>query len=180
MRANRTNPSVSALSGGNLGGKLGPARFLAEHRGLPQMQFDFYQGVDDPDLRMAVEVGTGLPGHVDPKNWKPVKVDRYELAALEDEIPADIEDHGFFILQAGASAMTVAKVIGLLSAAAGAVGTLLLFFGSFAYEQPPAYFTKEMADGLRERNRRRQRLRRVGLGFLMLSFVLGGISVIVG
>jgi hypothetical protein len=48
----------------------------------------------------------------------------------------------------GAS-MTAAKIFGLLSALLGTGGTLLLFFGSFAY----------------------------GLGLLMLSFVLAGVSV---
>ena len=70
--------------------------------------------------------------------------------------------------------MTAAKVVGLLSAGAGAAGTLLLFFGSFAYEVPPAYFNQEMVDGLRKRNKRRQQLQRAGLALLMLSFVLGG------
>ena len=34
--------------------------------------------------------------------------------------------------------MTAAQVVGFLSAVSGAVGTLFLFFGSFAYEQPSA------------------------------------------
>jgi len=76
--------------------------------------------------------------------------------------------------------VTAAKIVGLFSAALGAVGTLLLFFGSFAYEQPSVYFNQEMVDALRKRNKRRQRLQRAGLGFLMLSFILGGVSVIVG
>jgi hypothetical protein len=47
--------------------------------------------------------------------------------------------------------MTAAKIFGLLSALLGAGGTLLLFFGSFAY----------------------------GLGLLMLSCVLASVSVAV-
>jgi hypothetical protein len=50
----------------------------------------------------------------------------------------------------GAS-MTAAKIFGLLSALLSVGGTLLLFFGGFAY----------------------------GLGLLMLSFVLAGVSVAV-
>ncbi len=49
----------------------------------------------NPSPQMAVEAGTGLPGHVDPKDWKPMTVDKNELTALEDDILADIEDHGF-------------------------------------------------------------------------------------
>ena len=59
------------------------------------MQFDFYQGVEDPDLRMVVEASTDLPGHVDPKDWKPMTVDKIELAAFGDDILADIKDHRF-------------------------------------------------------------------------------------
>ena len=59
------------------------------------MQLDFYQGVEDSSLRMAVKAGTGLPGHVDPEDWKSMTVDDIELAAWGDEILADIKDHGF-------------------------------------------------------------------------------------
>jgi hypothetical protein len=74
--------------------------------------------------------------------------------------------------------VTTAQIVGLLSAVSGAVGTLFLFFGSFAYEQPPAYMSRELVDGLVKRNKRRQLLQRIGLGFLMLSFVLAGFSVV--
>lgn len=63
------------------------------------MKYDFYQGTQDGSLRMVVEAGIGLPGHVDPKDWKPMSVDPVELAALEEDIAADIEDHGFSFLQ---------------------------------------------------------------------------------
>jgi hypothetical protein len=49
----------------------------------------------------------------------------------------------------------------------GALGTLLLFFESFAYETPPAYFNQGMVDGLRKRNKRSQQLQRAGLGLLI-------------
>jgi hypothetical protein len=73
--------------------------------------------------------------------------------------------------------MTAAQVVGLLSAASGAVGTLFLFFGSFAYEQPSAYMNHEFIDAMVKRNKRRRLFQNMGLGFLMLSFVLAGLSV---
>jgi hypothetical protein len=73
--------------------------------------------------------------------------------------------------------VTTSKIVGLLSAISGAVGTLLLFFGSFAYEQPSYYANQKLIDDMVKRNKRRQLLQRTGLGLLMLSFVLGGASV---
>jgi hypothetical protein len=72
--------------------------------------------------------------------------------------------------------VTASKILGLVSAASGAVGTLLLFFGSFAYEQPPYYTKPAMIAALIKRNKRRQLLQRAGLGLIMLSFVLAGFS----
>jgi hypothetical protein len=74
--------------------------------------------------------------------------------------------------------VTGGKIVGLISAASGAFGTLLLFFGSFAYEQPPYYTKPAMIAALIKRNKRRQLLQRAGLGFIMLSFVLAGLSVL--
>jgi hypothetical protein len=48
-----------------------------------------------------------------------------------------------------------AKVFGLLSAALGAGGTLLLFFGSFAYEGFTPYSNQQMIDAQTKRNKRR-------------------------
>jgi hypothetical protein len=74
--------------------------------------------------------------------------------------------------------VTASKILGLVSAASGAIGTLLLFFGSFAYEQPPYYTKPAMIAALIKRNKRRQLLQRTGLGLIMLSFVLAGFSVL--
>ena len=74
--------------------------------------------------------------------------------------------------------VTISKILGLLSAAAGAGGTLLLFFGSFAVEAPPVNMDDELLDRMIERNKRRQLLQRAGLALLMLSFVLAGLSVV--
>jgi hypothetical protein len=74
--------------------------------------------------------------------------------------------------------VTAAQIVGLLSAVSGAVGTLFLFFGSFAYEQLPPYTNPEIIRDMAERNKRRQFRQRIGLGLLMLSFVLAGFSVV--
>jgi len=74
--------------------------------------------------------------------------------------------------------VTTTQIVGLLSAVSGAVGTLFLFFGSFAYEQPPAYMNAEIIGAMTKRNKRRRLLQQIGLGFLMLSFVLAGFSVV--
>ncbi len=73
--------------------------------------------------------------------------------------------------------VTATKILGLLSAVVGASGTLLLFFGSFAYEGFAPYYNKEIIDAQVKRNKRRQRLQRAGLLLLILSFVLAGLSV---
>jgi hypothetical protein len=70
-----------------------------------------------------------------------------------------------------------AKILGLLSAALGAGGTLLLFFGSFAYEAPAAYMSAKLVADMTKRNKRRQFKQRLGLLLLLLSFILAGASV---
>jgi hypothetical protein len=74
--------------------------------------------------------------------------------------------------------VTISHIVGLLSAVSGAVGTLFLFFGSFAYEQPSAYMSLQLIADMVKRNKKRQFRQRIGLGFLMLSFVLAGFSVV--
>ena len=74
--------------------------------------------------------------------------------------------------------MTAAQIVGLLSAVSGAVGTLFLFFGSFAYEQLSPYSNPEIIRDIAKRNKRRQFRQGVGLGLLMLSFVLAGFNVV--
>jgi hypothetical protein len=69
------------------------------------------------------------------------------------------------------------KILGLLSAVLGAAGTILLFFGSFAYEAPTVYMNEELLANMIKRNKRRQFQQRSGLILLLLSFVLAGFSV---
>jgi hypothetical protein len=76
--------------------------------------------------------------------------------------------------------MSAAKIVGMLSAIFGAGGTLVLFFGSFSYEGFGQYENKQSIDAKIKRNERRQCLQRVGLGLLMLSFLLAGVSVLLG
>jgi hypothetical protein len=74
--------------------------------------------------------------------------------------------------------VTTTQIVGLLSAVSGAVGTLFLFFGSFAYEQFPYYANPELIAAVAKRNKKRQFRQRIGLGLLMLSFILAGFSVV--
>jgi hypothetical protein len=74
---------------------------------------------------------------------------------------------------------TLAKSLGIAAAIAGAIGTVLLYFGTFGFEAPAVWASKDFVDQMKARNRRRLFLQRVGLVFLMISFVLGGISVAV-
>jgi hypothetical protein len=73
--------------------------------------------------------------------------------------------------------LSASKVIGLLSALAGAVGTAMLYKGSFAFEAPAAYASPEFVAAMSKRNRNRQLLQRLGLALLTLSFVLAGTSI---
>jgi hypothetical protein len=77
------------------------------------------------------------------------------------------------------TSFTVGKVINLLAAASGAFGTLILFRGSFAYEAPAVWADDKFIEAMKARNHRRSVLQRVGLSFLMISFVLAGIGQLV-
>jgi hypothetical protein len=74
--------------------------------------------------------------------------------------------------------MTAAKIVGLLSAISGAVGTPFLYRGSFAYEQPSFYANQQLLEEMGKRNKKRRQFQRIGLGLLMISFVLAGFSVV--
>jgi hypothetical protein len=74
--------------------------------------------------------------------------------------------------------LTIGKTIALASAVAGAIGTLLIYRGSFAFESPGFIVDDELMKKINARNRRRHILQRLGLGLLMISFVLAGISVV--
>ncbi len=74
------------------------------------------------------------------------------------------------------SGMTLAKELGLGSAASGTLGTLFLYFGTFGLQHVPLMASTTREDRMRidARNRRRLILQRVGLAFLLISFVLAG------
>jgi hypothetical protein len=71
------------------------------------------------------------------------------------------------------------RALSLLSALAGIAGTIVLFNGSFAYETMMHWSSRDMASQMAQRNRRRKRLQQVGLGLLLVSFVLQGIGAVV-
>jgi hypothetical protein len=68
---------------------------------------------------------------------------------------------------------TTVKLIQLLAAVCGVAGTVLLYFGTFGLEARPFYSDTDLLKKIEQR-RWRQRL---GLEFLLISFVLGGIGV---
>jgi hypothetical protein len=76
--------------------------------------------------------------------------------------------------------LTGGKVINMSAASLGAVGTLVLFWGSFAVElpglapRPPGEMGRTS-----ERNKHRIEPQRIGLALLMVSFILQGIGQIV-
>jgi hypothetical protein len=72
--------------------------------------------------------------------------------------------------------VTAAQIVGLLSAVSGAVGTLFLFFGSFAYEQLSPYTNPEIIRDMAKRNKRRQLRQRIGLGVAHAQFRFGGLQ----
>jgi hypothetical protein len=54
----------------------------------------------------------------------------------------------------------------------------LLCRGSFAYEQPSFYANRKSMEEMGKRNKKRRRYQRAGLGVLMISFILAGVSVV--
>ena len=74
--------------------------------------------------------------------------------------------------------MTPGRLINLAAAVLGAIGAIVLFNGSFAYESfPPWHSRSQRADTVKaqtERNRRRQIMQRVGLALILASFVMQG------
>lgn len=71
---------------------------------------------------------------------------------------------------------TASGALVILSAISGLAGTLLLFKGSFAFEQFPYYTNPEMIKQVSARNRRRAAFQRTGLSLLACSFILELIS----
>jgi hypothetical protein len=76
--------------------------------------------------------------------------------------------------------LTPGRWINLVSAALGAIGAIVLFNGSFAYESfSPMHSRSQRTDTVKaqtERNRRRQSMQRIGLGLILASFVLQGVA----
>jgi hypothetical protein len=74
--------------------------------------------------------------------------------------------------------MSLLKALNILSAILGAIGTALLFKGSFAYEQMSYMDTEDFAitKGIARRNRWRRNFQNTGLALILASFVLAGIS----
>jgi hypothetical protein len=70
---------------------------------------------------------------------------------------------------------TTVKLIQLLAAACGVAGTVLLYLGSFGLEARPS--DTDLLKKMAERNEQRLWRQRLGLEFLLISFLSGGIGV---
>jgi hypothetical protein len=75
--------------------------------------------------------------------------------------------------------MDVAKTLAVLSALSGFAGACVLFFWTFGFEMPGTFLRThdDVAQGS-ARNARRQVMQKVGLGLLVLSFLLNLISIL--
>ena len=74
--------------------------------------------------------------------------------------------------------MSLLRILSIVAAVLGAAGTVWLARGSFAYEQLAVWADDEIIRALAARNARRQRQQQFGLGLLMASFVVQGVSAI--
>jgi len=72
---------------------------------------------------------------------------------------------------------TTGKYIQLAAAICGVIGTFLLYFGSFTYEAPAAWVDEQFLQAMVARNKRRRKLQRAGLCFLLISFSLTAIGL---
>jgi hypothetical protein len=72
--------------------------------------------------------------------------------------------------------LTLGRWINLAAAVLGAVGAIVLFNGSFAYESFPQYYSRdgEALKAQSERNRSRQLKQRIGIELILASFVVQG------
>jgi hypothetical protein len=70
--------------------------------------------------------------------------------------------------------MTPGRWINLVSAALGAIGAIVLFNGSFAYESFQPYHSAATIKAQTARNLIRQLKQRIGIGLILASFVLQG------
>jgi hypothetical protein len=72
--------------------------------------------------------------------------------------------------------MTPSKIVSIVSALFGAIGTVLLFKGSYAFETPTSWMSDEIEKAMQKRNAQRRLLQTLGLSSLLISFVLAGIA----
>ena len=74
--------------------------------------------------------------------------------------------------------MTPGRWINLAAAALGAIGAIVLFNGRFAYESFSPWQSRDgkAVEAQTKRNLRRQLKQRIGLGLILVSFVLQGIA----
>jgi hypothetical protein len=72
--------------------------------------------------------------------------------------------------------MTPGRWINLVAAVLGAIGAIVLFKGSFAYEGFSQIYSRdgEAVKAQTARNRRRQIMQRIGIGLILASFVVQG------
>lgn len=74
--------------------------------------------------------------------------------------------------------MTAGNVVGLASAICGVAGTCFLYMGSFALIQPPGFLgSPEATRKVVAKNKQLRRLQRIGLGFLLIGFILQAVAV---
>jgi hypothetical protein len=77
--------------------------------------------------------------------------------------------------------MTYTQDTGLASAVLGAIGTIIMFFSSYAFEpfQGGVFGSPEITEcnnRIRTKNRNRHRWQLIGLGILCLSFVVQAVA----
>lgn len=74
--------------------------------------------------------------------------------------------------------MTALQVLTFFSAIFGAAGAVVLFFGSYALEPNAAFGFANPPEQARvdARNSRRVLVQRIGLGLILMAFVLQGVS----
>ena len=58
------------------------------------MMYDFYRSKVEPDERMATVLGAGLPGHVNPDDWKLMTGLTECIPELHVDIEEDIAERG--------------------------------------------------------------------------------------
>jgi hypothetical protein len=57
--------------------------------------YDFYRSKSEPDERMAVLKGAGLPSHVDPDDWELITGISVRSPEAYVDVKEDIADRGF-------------------------------------------------------------------------------------